>query len=140
MSRLFRSVEQTHCACSVCIVLVGASATASDRVETEANGRVCRWTEMRLQVPMSSVNRSKTIQAWTRFSFSRVTMRLIGLFLEPGAIRVRGSQLLIEQITHALLCFLQLIVFAIPDIIVFFIVAPIDAIIATLRTIPKEVQ
>src|SRR5258707_15720209 len=61
-------LTKTHCACSVAIVLVGASATASDRVETEANGRVRRCALIGRQVRRSYLMRSLMISRRIRSS------------------------------------------------------------------------
>src|SRR5216684_5689061 len=62
----------------VAVVCVSSSATSC---HTSASGRVRRCCEMGLQRSMSSVNRSQTSQAWTRFSLSRVTMRQVVVFM-----------------------------------------------------------
>src|SRR5258707_8378049 len=74
--------------------------------------------------------------ARTRFSFSGVTMRLIVLFLEPGAIRMLCSQFLIEQVMHALLCFLQLIVVFSHQVCPLVIVARVGVWVVLLVIIP----
>src|SRR5260221_9109542 len=66
MSRLFRSVEQTHCACSVSHVTVGASTIANDRVETEASGLVRRCALIGRQVRRSYLIRSLMMSNRTR--------------------------------------------------------------------------
>src|SRR5258708_30763781 len=71
-------------------------------------------------------------------------MRLIGLFLEPGAIRMPFCKLLIEQIMHALLCFLQLlIILAIPGIILLIFIPFIPAFprnAVRIGTFPKVAE
>src|SRR5260221_462716 len=77
-------LTKTHCACSVCIVLVGASATASDRVETLASGRVRRCCEMGLQRNKSRRIRSLMISKRTRSTLRFVQFTALLSIVEAG--------------------------------------------------------